>query len=75
MKRLNEILNNGQRTGTFMFSNGMIGTKDLPQFVAETAYFRKHDNKKTRFFLNNIPKTTDNRLSWRDQLAKLVQRI
>ena len=35
MKRMNEL-----SPGVFAYSNGQVGTRELPAFVAELAYFR-----------------------------------
>lgn len=70
MKRLEELSN-----GVFAYSNGMIGTRDLPAFVAETAYFRKRNNKKQQMLLDNIKAGADTRPTWREQLAKVAKKL
>jgi hypothetical protein len=73
MKRLQEIVVNGIRTGTYNYSNGMVGTRDLPEFVAETAYFRAKGNSKHRMMMRNIKAPTDTRKTWREQLSAVIK--
>lgn len=75
MKRLKEVLVGNRGTGTFNYSNGMIGTRDLPAFVAETAYFRKRTSLGEQFMLGNIKCKVVEVKSWREQLAAVAKKL
>lgn len=53
--------------GTYQYSNGMVGTKDLPEFVATLAY-RRHHASNTKAYANLNVKVKS-RLSVKDMLS------
>jgi hypothetical protein len=68
MKRMNEL-----SPGVFAYSNGQVGTRDLPVFVAETAYFRAKGNSKHQMMMRNIKAPTDTRKTRREQLSAVIK--
>lgn len=65
MKRVKEL-----SPGVFVYSNGQIGTRDLPLFVAECAYFKGHPGSFGKRMLMNLRKPSDTRDTFKQQLAR-----
>lgn len=63
MKRINEL-----SPGVFLFSNGQVGTRELPVFLSECAYFRPAGEAICR--IGQVMKAPGFKgKSWREQLA------
>lgn len=65
MKRQDQIA-----PGVFKYSTGQIGTRDLPQMLAECAYHKYVISKKQQFMLDNTRSHTSDSIHWRGQLAR-----
>lgn len=73
MKRQAQVI--GANKGVFHYSNGMIGTADLPDFIATMAYRHHHNSKKREFMLAHIPGMTDKRQTLRSQIARAYAQL
>lgn len=57
--------------GVFKYSNGMVGTSNLPVFVAQVCTKIHKMNKKQKFMLDSIKTpVTPTKLPWRGQLVQ-----
>lgn len=72
MKRQQEIIVNGRRTGVYHYSTGQLGTNDLPEFLSGFAHRRLTTSKRQAFMLKNIKphKPSPSELSFRGQVAR-----
>lgn len=69
MKRQAQVV--GANKGVFHYSNGMIGTADLPEMLKSFDHAKRRVSHKTAFMLNNIavPKERST-LNFRGQIAR-----